>query len=155
MKSGLIVALAIPALVAVAAGSWYVLHGDRAEQGGAPDPARIAQGKAVYDTHCASCHGLNLEGEAGWQNRRPDGTLPAPPQDETGHTWHHPDQQLIVIIRDGIQAVAGPEYISNMKAFGDALSDDEIRAVLDYIKSRWPDRVRAMQAEMTRKAGGG
>lgn len=153
MKSGLIVALAIPVLAAVAAGSWYVLHGDR-DAGGTADPARIARGKVHYDAHCAACHGADLEGEAGWQNRRADGTLPAPPQDETGHTWHHPDQQLFVIIKEGMQAVAGPDYKSDMKGFGDVLTDDEIRAVLDYIKSRWPERVRAMQAEMTRQAGG-
>jgi mono/diheme cytochrome c family protein len=151
MRLGLIVAVALPVLAA--AGGWYVL---RAQSGGpdVPDPARIAEGKALYDAHCAACHGANLEGEAGWQSRRADGTLPAPPQDETGHTWHHTDQQLFAIIKNGMQAMAGAGYKTNMKGFADTMSDDEIGAVLDYIKSRWPDNVRAMQAEMTREAGG-
>lgn len=152
MKSGLIVALAIPLLAAGAAGAWYVLHGDKPAS--APDPARIAMGQQLYAAHCASCHGANLEGEPGWQNRRADGTLPAPPQDATGHTWHHPDQQLFVIVRDGVQAIAGADYKTAMAGFGEVLSDDEIRAVLDYIKSRWPEDIRARQAEITRRAGG-
>jgi mono/diheme cytochrome c family protein len=152
MRSGLIVALAVPVLAAVAAGAWYVLHGDKPAAG--PDPARIAEGQQLYAAHCAACHGAELEGEPGWQNRRADGTLPAPPQDATGHSWHHPDQQLFVIIRDGMQAVAGAGYKTNMQGFGGVLSDDEIRAVLDFIKSRWPDDIRARQAEATRRAGG-
>lgn len=152
MRLGLIVAVTIPVLVA-AAGGWYVMRAQSAGPDMA-DPAQIAEGKALYDAQCASCHGIDLEGEAGWQNRRADGTLPAPPQDETGHTWHHPDQQLFAIIKNGMQAMAGGDYKSNMKGFADTLSDDEIRAVLDYIKSRWPESIRARQAGMTRQAGG-
>lgn len=37
-----------------------------------------------------------------------------------------------------------------MPAFGKQLSDDQIRSILDYIKSAWPARVRAAQAERTR-----
>ena len=151
MRLGLIVAVALPVLVA-AAGGWYALRAQDTAPG-APDPARIAEGRALYDAHCAACHGANLEGEAGWQTRRADGTLPAPPQDESGHTWHHTDQQLFVIIKNGMEAMAGADYKTSMKGFADTLSDDEIWAVLDYIKSRWPENVRAMQAEMTRKAG--
>ncbi len=154
MKPGLIVAMAIPLLAALAAGGWY-LWGPPAPDEAAADPARLAIGKQVYDRRCASCHGADLQGEPNWQQRRADGTLPAPPQDASGHTWHHPDQQLFVIVKEGVQAIAGPDYQSSMKGFGDVLGDDEIWAVLDYIKSRWPEKQRAMQAEMTRKAGGG
>jgi len=34
-----------------------------------------------------------------------------------------------------------------MIGFGDVLSDDEIIAVLSYIKSTWPDRVREVHDE--------
>jgi mono/diheme cytochrome c family protein len=40
-----------------------------------------------------------------------------------------------------------------MGAFGEVLSDDEIRAVLAYIKSRWPETIRARQAEVNARAG--
>jgi mono/diheme cytochrome c family protein len=34
-----------------------------------------------------------------------------------------------------------------MPAFGDKLSDDDIWAVLAYIKSRWPTEIRRAQQE--------
>ena len=149
MKHGLIVAVAIPVVAALAAGGWYLLRpGDTT-----PDPQRLAMGKALYDQHCAACHGADLEGEPNWQQRRADGTLPAPPQDASGHTWHHPDQQLFDITKQGLAPFAGADYKTNMKGFGEVLSDDEIWAVLDYIKSRWPEEIRARQAEVTRRAG--
>ena len=37
-----------------------------------------------------------------------------------------------------------------MPAFGQTLSDAEIWAVLAFIKSRWPEEIRARQAEITR-----
>jgi mono/diheme cytochrome c family protein len=37
-----------------------------------------------------------------------------------------------------------------MPAFGDVLSDDEIRAILAFIKTTWPERERGFQAEVTR-----
>ena len=80
----------------------------------------VKQGKALYDLHCAACHGANLEGQPNWKQRRADGKLPAPPQHESGHTWHH----------DGI------------------LTDDHIIAVLSYIKSTWSDEIRAHNTAM-------
>ena len=108
----------------------------------------------VYDVHCASCHGAELEGEADWRTRRADGTLPAPPHDASGHTWHHPDQQLFAITKEGIAAFAPPGYKTTMEGYAGILSDEEIWAVLDYIKSRWPEDLRARQADRTRRAGG-
>lgn len=61
-----------------------------------PDDLKVVDlGKKVYDANCASCHGVKLEGEENWRERGPDGLLPAPPHDETGHTWHHPDALLL------------------------------------------------------------
>jgi mono/diheme cytochrome c family protein len=77
--------------------------------------------------------------------RKPDGKLPAPPHDETGHTWHHSDRQLLAITRDGLSTIA-PGYVTDMPAFGDQLTDQEILAILDFIKSSWPERQRAFQA---------
>jgi len=111
-------------------------------------------GKQIYDRYCASCHGADLEGEPNWQERRADGMLPAPPQDETGHTWHHPDRQLFAIVKFGLQPFAGPEYKTNMNGFGNVVSDDAIWMVLDYIKSHWPEEIRLRQAEITRRAEG-
>ena len=119
----------------------------------ASDPELVALGAAVYGEHCASCHGRNLEGEPNWQRRRLDGTLPAPPHDATGHTWHHPDEQLFRLTKYGPAAMAGEGYRSNMPGFADVLEDREIEAVLAYIKSRWPADVRKVQADVSAGAG--
>jgi cytochrome c len=49
---------------------------------------QVASGRSIYDRHCASCHGGNLEGQPEWRSRLPNGRLPAPPHDDSGHTWH-------------------------------------------------------------------
>jgi mono/diheme cytochrome c family protein len=104
-------------------------------------------GAALYQQNCASCHGAELQGQPDWRSPGPDGRLPAPPHDATGHTWHHGDDILFRITRDGTAAVVGGGYESDMPGFGDSLRDAEIRAILDYIKSTWPERERAYQRE--------
>ena len=113
------------------------------------EAATIALGAEVYRQHCASCHGAQLEGEPDWRQRKPDGRLPAPPHDESGHTWHHPDQVLFDITKHGVAAAAPEGYVTDMAAFGEALSDAEIAAVIDYIKSTWPAKIRLRQQVLT------
>ncbi|TVT45590.1 MAG: cytochrome c [Denitromonas halophila] len=111
-------------------------------------PATLAQGATLYAAQCSSCHGAKGEGQPNWRERRPDGRLPAPPHDASGHTWHHPMEMLFQMTRDGMVPPLAPEgYQSDMPAFGKTLSDDEIRAVLAYIESLWPDEVKQMRAE--------
>jgi mono/diheme cytochrome c family protein len=119
------------------------------------DAARVALGAKVYSRECASCHGANLEGQANWKEPLPSGRRPAPPHDDSGHTWHHPDYMLFAIVKNGlVQPYAPPGYESDMPAFGAKLADDEIWAVLAFIKSRWSREVMAYRAEMTANAAG-
>jgi len=113
----------------------------------AVDPRLIATGKAVYDQHCASCHGAHLEGQPNWTERKANGRLPAPPHDESGHTWHHPDDQLFGMVKNGLTPYAGKDYQSDMPAFAGQLSDQEIRAVMAFIESTWPPRIQKLRAE--------
>ena len=99
-------------------------------------------GKLVYAENCASCHGLALEGQANWRQRDPDGYLPAPPHDKTGHTWHHSDSYLFLMTKYGIEKMIGRKYPNNMPAYKDKLTDEEIIAALSYIKSTWPSRIQ-------------
>jgi mono/diheme cytochrome c family protein len=111
----------------------------------------VAAGQAIYAANCASCHGDKLQGQPNWKERKADGKLPAPPHDATGHTWHHPDQQLFNIIKRGVGAIV-PNYPTDMIGFEGKLSDQDIWNVLAYIKSRWPADIQAKQAEITRRA---
>lgn len=116
-----------------------------------PAGKSLAMGKALYREHCQSCHGDELQGQPNWQIRKADGRLPAPPHDETGHTWHHPDQILFDLTKYGPAAMAGQGYQSDMPGYEGILSDDEIRAVLNYIKSTWPEEIRREQERRTRQ----
>lgn len=83
------------------------------------------------------------------RERLPSGRFPAPPHDDTGHTWHHTDEVLVGITKNGLVPPYAPAgYESDMPAFAGRLSDDEIRAVLAYIKSHWSGEVLKLRAEM-------
>jgi mono/diheme cytochrome c family protein len=110
---------------------------------------QIALGQSVYAANCASCHGRQLEGQPDWQTPLASGRLPAPPHDASGHSWHHNDEMLFNVTRNGLKPYAGENYESDMPAFADTLKDDEIRAVIEFVKSTWPERERTYQQQMT------
>ncbi|MCC5971659.1 MAG: cytochrome c [Pararhodobacter sp.] len=116
----------------------------------------IRLGRGLYAEHCAACHGVDLEGAPDWQRRGPDVRFPAPPHDETGHTWHHGDAMLFDYTRRGGQAYLddlGVAFDSGMPGFGDVLNDAEINAILAFIRSTWPERIREFQATRTEAEG--
>lgn len=113
---------------------------------------QVARGAAVYAQHCAACHGARLEGQPNWKSRLESGRMPAPPHDDTGHTWHHTDDVLFTVTKHGLAPpLVDASYQSDMPAFEGKLTDDEIWAVLAYIKSRWSHRVARKQEQMTRR----
>ena len=116
------------------------------------EPAVISLGKQVYAQNCASCHGVALEGQANWRQRGDDGYMPAPPHDETGHTWHHPDTYLFLMTKYGIEKMIGKTYPNNMPAYEDELSDDEIIAVLSFIKSTWSITVKQQHDQINARS---
>ena len=130
---------------------WY--DAARAPQGfyiSADDQAVNALGRSLYVSHCAACHGFKLEGQTNWRERRADGRLPAPPHDESGHTWHHPDAVLFDMTRNGmVPGRTAPQgYESDMPAYAGILTDAEIIAVLAYIKSTWSPEILALHQEV-------
>jgi hypothetical protein len=110
------------------------------------NPELVASGKQLYNQYCASCHGVNMEGKPNWKVSQPDGSLPPPPHDSSGHTWHHPDSVLIEITTNGGDPTL---YNTKMPGFGDQLTQTEIEAVLETIKSNWGSEEREYQWWLT------
>ncbi len=101
----------------------------------ASDAGVLAVGRTVYAARCAACHGERLQGQPGWRAGLRAEHPPAPALDAEGFAWHNPDRALVGIIRHGITA-------RGMPAFADQLSDDDIWAIVAFMKSTWPDETR-------------
>ena len=102
------------------------------------DPVEYTRGARLYQLNCASCHGKNAEGTPDWRKTEDDGMFPPPPLNGTGHTWHHPTKVLVNLIKNGTARIGG-----KMPAWKDKLSDQEIKAILTWIKAQWPDEIYA------------
>ena len=105
----------------------------------------VSRGAEIFATNCAACHGISGEGQPDWHLKNPDGTLPAPPLNGDGHTWHHADGLLYRIVSQGGTIFEDPDYPgfkSAMPAFGGQLTHDEIIAVLTYVKSLWEGKTK-------------
>lgn len=119
---------------------------------GDSDSEQLARGASVYAAHCASCHGAKLEGQPNWKDKLANGRMPAPPHDDSGHTWQHTDKWLFLVVENGMVApLARHGYESDMPAFRDKLSTHEIRAVLAYIKSHWSEETLRKREEFLSK----
>ena len=112
-------------------------------------------GQKLFAVNCAVCHGASAEGRPDWRITKADGTLPPPPLNGDGHTWHHADGLLYRIVSRGGSILEDPRYPSfksAMPAFGDRLSHEEIVEVLTYVKGLWEDKtsrgvpIRELQA---------
>ena len=108
------------------------------------DPQQVAQGRGLYNQYCAACHGISGEGQPDWKIPNEDGSFNPPPHDISGHTWHHDDKLLLEIVTQGSDF---PQ--SQMPTFGNQLTDDEVQAILEYIKSWWGPEERAFQWQVT------
>jgi mono/diheme cytochrome c family protein len=116
------------------------------------NPETYRLGQQVYSQNCASCHGASGEGQFPDEPRARDssGRYGAPPHNENGHTWHHADDLLYQIVREG--GMGNPEDFNLMPAFGERLSNEDIEAVVFYIKSFWTEEQRQWQQQVTDSA---
>ena len=148
---------AIAAVAAVAMGTFMFQSAGLGPPAGVQlrpdDPAVVALGQRVYAAQCAACHGARLQGQPNWRERGLDGRLPAPLHDESGHTWHHPDDMLFRITKHGVAKAANlKDYVSAMPAYDGVISDAEIVAALSWIKAQWPADIRARHDALNRAA---
>ncbi len=104
------------------------------------DQEASSQGAALYEENCASCHGGKSGGAI---------SDSPPPHNTNGHTWHHADCLLVDITMRSAAAWGGDPASSAMPAFDGKLSEQEVLAVIDYVKTWWTDDQRAYQSEVT------
>jgi mono/diheme cytochrome c family protein len=88
-----------------------------------------AEGKKLYATYCASCHG-----ETGKGDGMAAGSLPVKPADHTSGAVMNQlnDKFLLDIISKGGGAVGKSTF---MPSWGGALNDKQIREVVAYIRT--------------------
>ena len=111
--------------------------------------SQTKRGERLYAVNCEFCHG----GPDLQSGRAPY----PPPHNASGHTWQHPDCELITIIANGgddvtraIRAAQAPPGAVEMPAFGARLSRADIVAILTYIKTMWTPEERTAQENTTR-----
>ena len=99
-------------------------------------PAHSEIGQGLFDSHCASCHGLGAVGNPNWRQPDANGLIRPPPLNGTAHAWHHPLRVLYEQIMRGSAPGVG-----NMPAFKDVLTRGEVLAIIAYFQSLWPDQI--------------
>jgi len=88
-----------------------------------------AAGAALYEKHCASCHGgdgLAMDGEA--------------PRLAASSWVAGPESRLIRIVMHGVRGpiTVGTEvHDREMPGFGSRLSDESMALLLSYVRARW------------------
>lgn len=104
------------------------------------EAAARARGKAVYDSVCGICHAPDGMGKPGQ----------APPL--AGSEWVNCDgfHRLAHIPLMGLNGpikVAGKDWTLSMAAMGAALPDDDLAAVLTYIRSSWGNKASPVTSD--------
>jgi len=125
----------IPMLIAAAVMAAAVSSAPRHPAGAAPAP----DGKAIYTARCAACH------QAGGT-----GAGPFPPLAANDDVTAADTASLIATVlngRSGPIRVNGKTYGGAMPAWADRLSNDEIAAVLSYVRSAWSNHAAIVTAD--------
>ncbi|MCA0049223.1 cytochrome-c oxidase, cbb3-type subunit III [Mesorhizobium sp. B283B1A] len=85
----------------------------------------IAAGGAAFKVNCTQCHGSGAEGSKGFPNLNDDDWL-----------WGGKAEQIQQTITHGIRFASDPDTrLSEMPAFGDIITADEIKQVSAYVVS--------------------
>lgn len=107
-----------------------------------PPVPQVANGKRIYDLSCTACHQENGEGLEGVSLTLVDSK------------WVlGPESRLVRIVLHGVRGpiVAGTQEANlEMPAMG-FFSDEEIAAVLTYIRNAWGNRAAPVSADAVRR----
>ncbi len=139
---------------AAAAGAAWTLMAREHPPGDPGDAEQVAIGEALYSWNCARCHGEDLGGELGWAKAETGLTDEevravaeklgdvAPAHDDSGSTARLDDAVLFRVIAEGPGKVLNKPD-SRMSGFGDHLAEEEIWAIIAFMKSHWDEPVTA------------
>ncbi|MCK9486430.1 MAG: copper resistance protein CopC [Dehalococcoidia bacterium] len=82
----------------------------------------VEAGRALYQQHCAVCHGVG-----GWGDGPQAASLEYPPLNLVEHVPFHPDEELYSMITDGILS-------RGMPAWADTLTDEERWYLVNFLR---------------------
>lgn len=117
--------------------TWQVLTPSQSSNSGRwYSEAQVVTGAPLFQQFCAVCHGIDAASTPHWRTPNEQGHYPPPPLNGSAHTWHHPLNQLRRTIREGGVRLGG-----QMPPFGNALTAEEIDAILAWIQSNWSDEI--------------
>lgn len=109
--------------------------------GGTADPA--VAGKRIFTMYCAVCHQLNGQGI---ENQYPP---LAGSEWVLAREWHG-DNHLVKVVLNGLQgpiSVKGKPFNSVMAPWGGVLRDEQIAAILTFIRKEWGNDAPPISAE--------
>ena len=115
-----------------------LLAGCNPEEKNKNSGSMVLLGEKIYNKNCLSCHGPKGQGLAkDWKVKDENGNYPAPPLNGTAHTWHHSPEQLLYTINKG-----GVEMGGQMPTFEKRLTEEEKKALIEYMYSLWPKEIQ-------------
>lgn len=116
-------------------------------------PLLAQDGQQLYTLYCSACHGADGKGATG-------GTFP--PLSESPYVAGDPDRSVKIVLKGltGPVDVLGKTYNLKMPPQGAALPDDQIAAILTYVRSAWgnqagpvtTDQVKTIRAAVADRA---
>lgn len=115
----------------------------KGKKGKAPTPEQLADGKKTFDTICSACH-------------RPDGTgMPNmfPPLAKSDFLMADKERSIRIVL-NGLQGpveVNGAKYNQVMPPLGAQFKDDQVAAVLSYVRNSFGNSGEAVTAEEVAK----
>lgn len=103
-----------------------------------PTPAQLERGAKIYETRCAACHGDDGRGRA----------RAYVPLAGNRAVLREPPANLVQVVLGGAfpASTAGNPRPFGMPPFATELDDDDIAAVLSYVRNAWGNRAGAVRA---------
>jgi len=104
----------------------------------------MAAGQAIYRDQCSACHGLDGQGVAM--------LFPSLAQSSLAHA-SDPTSAIRLVLRGGRSVATKAEPTApGMPSFGWQLNDDQVAAVLTYVRNAWQTAAAPVSAETVGKA---